>query len=128
MTEGTIHDVLRDMKNGVYNYTNEGKCSRCGNCCSALLPVTNEELKILKRYTKRKHIQVTPKHEGVAFDLICPFYNETEKKCNVYEVRPQICRDFKCDKPQNMIKATRDGYEYDGRFHCVYLREYFGVK
>ena len=32
---------------------------------------------------------------------ICPFLSE-EKKCQIYEVRPEICRRFICSKYQNV--------------------------
>lgn len=126
MRKANLIQFLNDMKSGVYNYTDNGKCINCGNCCTSLLPVTNDELKAIKRYIKKKHIKPYPRHKDVSFDLTCPFRNDVEKKCNIYEVRPQICRDFKCDKPQRMIECSRDGFEYDARFHSVNLRSYFG--
>ena len=121
----SFEEFLRDMKHGVYNFTDNGKCTCCGNCCTALLPVTKEELKIIKRYIKRKHIKPVVHSGKVDIDLTCPFRNDVEKKCNVYEVRPAICRDFKCDKPQKMINGTKEKYNYDNRFHTVNIREVF---
>lgn len=121
----SFEEVLRDMKHGVYNFTDNGKCTCCGNCCTALLPVTKEELKTIKRYIKRKHIKPVVHHEKVDIDMTCPFRNDAEKKCNVYEVRPAICRDFKCDKPQKMINGTKEKYNYDNRFHTVNMRSVF---
>lgn len=120
-----FEEFLRDMKHGVYNFTDNGKCICCGNCCTALLPVTKEELKTIKRYIKRKHIKPEIHYGKVNIDLTCPFRNDAEKKCNVYEVRPAICRDFKCDKPQKMIEGTKETYHYDSRFHVVNMREVF---
>ena len=118
---------IRNLQQGVYNYTQNGKCSSCGECCTALLPVTKEELKAIKRYCKKNHIAPVKKHSGVAFDFSCPFRNEAEKKCNIYEVRPKICRDFKCDVWKNEVYSIRIDYAFDGRFHPVNLRDYFGV-
>ena len=94
----TLDEFWTDVKHGVYNFTKDGKCVSCGNCCTAILPVTKEEIKAIKRYIKRKHTKPV-KNSNVDLDLTCPFRNNTEKKCNIYEVRPTICRDFKCDKP-----------------------------
>lgn len=123
MKQGTLLEILNDMKHGVYNFTKDGKCTKCGNCCTALLPMTKDELKTIKRYVKRKHIQIV-KHTG-GFDLTCPFRNDELGICTVYEVRPQICRDFQCDKPQKKIDETKEQYKYDNRFHTVNLREIF---
>ena len=121
----SLDEFWNDVKHGVYNFTKDGKCVSCGNCCTALLPVTKEELKTIKRYIKRKHIKPIVHSEKADIDLTCPFRNDVEKKCNVYEVRPQICRDFKCDKPQKMIDGTKEKYNYDNRFHTVNMRSIF---
>lgn len=120
----TLDEFWNDVKHGVYNFTKDGKCVSCGNCCTAILPVTKEELKAIKRYIKRKHIKPV-KNSNVDLDLTCPFRNNTEKKCNIYEVRPTICRDFKCDKPQKLIDETKEKYNYDNRFHTVNMRSVF---
>lgn len=120
----TPHEFWNDVKHGVYNFTKDGKCVSCGNCCTAILPVTKEEIKAIKRYVKRKHIKPV-KNFNVDLDLTCPFRNNTEKKCNIYEVRPTICRDFKCDKPQKLIDETKEKYNYDNRFHTVNMRSIF---
>lgn len=120
-----FEEFLRDMNHGVYNFTDNGKCICCGNCCTALLPVTKEEMKTIKRYIKRKHIKPVIHYGKVDIDLTCPFRNDAEKKCNVYDVRPAICRDFKCDKPQKMINGAKETYHYDSRFHVVNMREVF---
>lgn len=119
-----LEDFLHDMKSGVYNFTDNGKCVSCGNCCTALLPVTKEEIKAIKRYIKRKHIKPV-ENSNVDFDFTCPFRNDEKKICNVYEVRPTICRDFKCDKPQKLIDDTKEKYNYDNRFHTVNMRSIF---
>lgn len=120
----TLDEFWNDVKHGVYNFTKDGKCVSCGNCCTAILPVTKEEIKAIKRYVKRKHIKPV-KNFNVDLDLTCPFRNNTEKKCNIYEVRPTICRDFKCDKPQKLIDETKEKYNYDNRFHTVNMRSIF---
>ena len=119
----TLQEVLNDMKHGVYNFTKDGKCTKCGNCCTALLPMTKEEFKTIQRYVKRKHIQIV-RHTG-GIDLTCPFRNDELGICMVYEFRPQICRDFVCDKPQKKIDETKERYSYDNRFRIYNLREIF---
>lgn len=126
MEKASLQKVYEDMKHGVYNFTKDGKCTKCGNCCTALLPMTKEELKTIQRYVKRKHIKIVEhKDKDVQFDITCPFRNDELRICTVYEVRPQICRDFKCDKPQKKIDETKERYTYDNRFRVYNLREVF---
>lgn len=125
MKQGSLKEFWEDAKKGVYNFTQDGKCSCCGNCCSALLPVTNRELSEIKRYAKKKHISITKHNENVAFDLTCPFRDDESRICKIYSVRPQICRDFRCDKPQMRIDESKERYQYDSRFHTVNLRSVF---
>ena len=47
MKQTSLAEVLNDMKHGVYNFTKDGKCTKCGNCCTALLPMTKDELKAM---------------------------------------------------------------------------------
>lgn len=94
-----IEQVNRDR---IINFcTSSGQCSSCGNCCSNVLPLTATEIKSIKRYVKKKHI--TPEHHTIScsatdsVDWLCPFRDEVNKRCNIYEARPAICRLFKCD-------------------------------
>ena len=99
---GSIKQMLSDFEHGVYNFTNNGECSCCGQCCSNVLPMTKEEIDTIRKYIKKKHIKqqyhiCIP--ENVDLDLTCPFLDNSKKlKCTIYEVRPKVCRDFICDK------------------------------
>lgn len=124
MKKATLDQFYSDMKHGIYNFTKNGKCSSCGNCCTALLPMKKEELKAIKRYVKRKHIKAV-KHEAVDLDLSCPFRDDEKRICMIYEVRPFICKTFVCNKPQNKIEWERDRLSFDSSFSVLYLREHF---
>lgn len=127
MRQGTFDDFLNDCKHGVYNFTDNGKCSCCGNCCTAILPVTKKEIKAIKTYVRKHGIKpVVHKADNVKFDFTCPFRNDELKICNVYKVRPKICIDFKCDKWQSEIDKTKEYYSYDNRYTTVNMRELFG--
>ena len=121
---GTIEQMIRDMKNGVYDFTEDGKCSSCGSCCGRYLPISEKELKEIKRYVKKHHIK-PQKHilptVDATIDFTCPLRNDAEKKCMCYEVRPQICRSFKCDKPKNDIWATKR--EFHAKYRVVDMRK-----
>ena len=87
----------------VTDLTNNGECSKCGECCSALLPVSDDEIKQIRQYRKSHHIKpksvVRAPMTNHTIDLTCPFLDVgREQKCMIYEVRPLICKKFTCNK------------------------------
>lgn len=101
MNISMLEQVRKDMEHGVYDMTDNGKCTGCGNCCSNLLPMTEKEINTIRQYIKKHHIKECkhgiPLAEPV-IDLTCPFLDDSKKteKCRIYEVRPHICREFIC--------------------------------
>lgn len=108
MYNGTLETMLDDFNNGTYNLTCNGKCTECGECCSNLLPMTDDEIKTIKRYIKRngikEHSRVVAPLLQPTIDMTCPFLDSSKscEKCTIYEVRPKICRDFICDPKQRL--------------------------
>lgn len=109
----------------VKDYTNGGKCSNCGQCCSNLLPLSDGEIKAIKAHIKKHHIKEQRHNAMNGIDMTCPFRDEKSRKCLIYEVRPQICRLFKCDqcadeiagnklRMHNVNKVTIMRYEFFG--------------
>ena len=87
------------------NYTCNGKCSGCGECCGDLLHLSKGEIKIIDNYLKNHKVEPTPQNILVEYDNTCPFRDNINKICKIYNVRPQICRVFKCDKsPEEAFK------------------------
>lgn len=86
----------------VTDFTNNGKCSGCGSCCTCNLYLTDKEVDIIRKYIKRHNIKpkktIFPTVKSV-IDMTCPFLDETvkENKCQIYEVRPTICKWFNCN-------------------------------
>lgn len=123
---GALQQMIEDMERGVYDFTQDGECSSCGQRCSRFLPVSAKEVKVIKRYIQKHHIK-EQKHfipvSGPTDDWTCPFRSEKERKCMIYEVRPAICRDFRCDKPAKKIKAKKDMYH--GKYQVVDMRKDF---
>lgn len=123
---GTLEQMIENMDHGVYDFTVDGECSQCGACCSNLLPVSSKEVKEIHRYVKKHHIpeqkRLTPLAD-VALDLTCPFRSETEKKCLIYSVRPQICRSFRCDYPRRHIQMNKEMLHK--RYQVVDMRKEF---
>ena len=122
---GTLQHILEDMKTGVYDYTDNGKCSSCGQCCSNYLPVSSKEIKEIRRYIEKKHIReckhIIPTVEY--FDMTCPFRDNDRKICTIYQHRPVICKDFKCDNAKHDIWAKKELYHH--RYEVCDMRETF---
>ena len=125
---GTIETIIQDYKDGVYDFTDNGKCIGCGQCCSRFLPASKREIDTIRRYITKHNIGKQEHGLNVfskpAYDLTCPFLNTTKKnkKCAIYEVRPFICRDFICCKgkiPDKKLMA-------DNRTIVDFTEEFFG--
>lgn len=69
-------------------------CTGCGACCSALLPVTDKEIKKIRKYIKEHNIKPL-KPLGL---VDCPFcdISKNKEKCLIYPVRPWICKIYQC--------------------------------
>ena len=124
---GILEDVYKDMESGVFDFTDNGRCVGCGQCCSDLLPVSAKEIKEIKRYIKKHRIaeqkHFIPTADVLQFDLTCPFRSDSERKCLIYKLRPAVCKDFKCDNTSKGIKANKDLYH--GRYSVISMRETF---
>lgn len=110
---GSVNDFFNTK---VTNLCKEdGNCSQCGACCGAFLPVSDAEVKKIKNYVKAHHIK--PQKHGTAVlanpavDFNCPFLDTTKKceKCTIYEVRPMICRLFKCSEGPDVCESMAGG-------------------
>lgn len=103
-----FEETLMLMERGDFDFTVDGKCSNCGQCCSSFLPITVEEIARIKKHIQKNGIK-SKKHfiplRKKSRDSICPFRDNERKKCTIYEVRPAICKDFRCDNPRNGEKA-----------------------
>lgn len=58
--------------------------------------MTRAEVKIIKNYVKEKNIKQIKNIKNGQIENSCPFRNNIDKKCMIYEVRPELCRDYKC--------------------------------
>ena len=114
----TIEDLLDISTSEVHDLTDNGKCTQCGACCANLLIMTAEEISTIRRYIKKhdikehKHILPTP---SPVLDLTCPFLDDDKQcnKCSIYEVRPRVCRDFICCKPDSVEEHLEEYIDAD---------------
>lgn len=107
-----LEAVKRDMDDNIYNFTKNGKCSGCGNCCSRLLPMSQKEVDVIHRYINKHGIKECKHLLPVArpvIDMTCPFRDNDNNVCTIYEVRPEICKQFICDS-EKRAKCNRKLY------------------
>lgn len=111
----TLEQVYEYMEHGVYDFTKDGECTGCGACCSNYLPLNTKEIKEIKSYIKKKHIK-EHRHNFPTSRFIkdgtCPFLNEGKEnqKCEIYSVRPKICRVFICNQPPSKVKENKERF------------------
>ena len=123
-----LRAFLRESaQSGITDFTRNGECTNCGACCSNNLPMTEEEVKAIRRYVRRNHIQEQKNYPvvlaGPVLDLTCPFRDNQTRTCVIYAVRPAICRDFRCNKPPLEMSAAVASYRE--RLRDVNVRQTF---
>lgn len=82
-----------------------GKCSKCGECCTNFLPVSQNEINKIQRYVIENNIRPQKQMLVMQNRLTCPYYDG--KKCLIYEVRPLICKEFYCSKKPDIGMARK---------------------
>lgn len=115
-----------DSDRHVTDFTNNGVCSQCGGCCTDLLYISEKETKTIRRYIERhnitEHTNKSALDTSHAIDVTCPFLTD-DGKCQIYEVRPSICKLFKCDMSENEIMQNQNRYK--ARFKLQSMRDLF---
>lgn len=108
MEKKTGIEILKDLTSGGYKIkdcSNNGKCSKCGECCSNFLPVSQSEINKIQKYVIANKIRPQSQMLVMRNTLTCPYYNG--KKCLIYEVRPLICKEFYCYKKPDIEMAKK---------------------
>ena len=102
-------EELRRLKPEVTDFTVDGHCSGCGSCCTDFLPVSREEIERIHAYVKKHHLKehVTVVMKSPSLDMTCPFRDNVKKRCDIYEIRPEICRCFQCDQDMEHINTNK---------------------
>jgi len=103
------HDIEESCRKELTDFTANGKCSRCTECCKDFLSLTIDEIKAIKNYITIKQIKpirhVKFDDEGNPTQILikCPFADKINKKCLIYPVRPLVCREFICSQTPEQI-------------------------
>lgn len=122
-----IANNFYDAQFGHLDFTVNGKCSGCGECCTDMLPMTQSEINNIKSYIKKHNIQehnYMPKTVKESINMMCPFRNEDKKSCDIYEVRPSICRAFLCRHSSADIRKNKI-LDFSKDYKVVFVRKEF---
>ena len=119
--------LLNQEINNLNVYACNGTCSKCGNCCTNYLPVTKKEVSKIKEYVTKNNIKPENRKIGNDIKMQCPFLNQKTKRCNIYEARPFVCRNFLCShkdwqkrRSLYMQRADYNGMNKKGETGSVY--------
>lgn len=126
MAVGSFKEMIENNERGETNFTLSGECSNCGQCCSNFIPLLESEIKKIKGYINEHKIKAQVRAYptvNAMLDLMCPFRDEISKRCTIYEVRPKICRVYKCNKTR--MEVATEMIQYHGKLHRVNMRETF---
>ena len=110
-----LKSAIDKMNSDVYDFTDNGKCTQCGACCSNYLPMTQKEIATIHRFVKKHDIKEF-KHlfpvSNDTFDMTCPFMDDSKQKekCKIYSVRPEICKQFICSKEKKPFNGHWQQY------------------
>ena len=81
------------------DFTCNGICSKCGECCGVILPLDQEDVDKISEYVLENKIHSIAATLILENKLQCPYYTgNKEKGCAIYPARPKICKFYKCDK------------------------------
>ena len=114
LVKTTIEKILKDIVEGKGNITNNscnGCCTRCGECCTPFLPISQKEINKIQEYVIENNIKPTTFMLVMQNRLTCPYHDG--KKCLIYEVRPLICQEFYCWKGKNIDMTTANKFKND---------------
>lgn len=107
----------------VTDYTVDGKCSGCGECCSDLLPMSEREVRRIKTYIKKNGIKEQRHNAASGIDMTCPFRDRVNRKCLIYPVRPEVCREFVCNCDKDKMLKKRNSFHR--KYPAVAMRNKF---
>jgi uncharacterized protein len=70
-------------------------CQGCRGLCCGPVPVTEKELKVIKKKVKSMPAKArTDLEKQQRFMGTCIFYDSDHDKCGIHSARPSICRAF----------------------------------
>lgn len=111
-----------NVEDNIVDMTCNGKCSKCGNCCSLFIPFTDRELNRIRKYVRKHNIMPQNRNTEDGFLSQCCFLDRENHLCTIYPVRPYVCSDFICSRKNWKVK--RDEYESKAIYNSTKSRKF----
>lgn len=86
------------------DFSNNGKCSKCGECCGSVLPLTKKDFVRIGKFVKPLKSKLIESGNKCIF--------RQDGKCLIYAVRPFVCRVYHCNY-ENGVKNLLKFAEHD---------------
>ena len=105
----------------ITNFCENNQCSKCGNCCTNFLYLTEKEIRRIHRYIEKKKIKdffEDVRENSVV--LYCPF--RKDDGCSIYKERPEICRQFQCNLSPFIIEKNKQYFKNKEHYKPVDMR------
>ena len=64
--------------------------------------------KTIRKYIQEHNLEPEFFKDSESVNLQCCFYDRTNKLCKIYDVRPHICRTFRCNKTTEQLEKEKE--------------------
>lgn len=128
-----MRDILCDrIRDTIRDNSVNGVCSRCGQCCSNLLPMNLKDVERIRKYLQSHPIAPAPKErpEHRYYKITvepCPFCDLSSgtATCMIFEVAPDICKKFICHAELLSLQYDLNGNIIENEIGQVDCRKTF---
>jgi len=82
----------------------ENRCIKCGKCCDfipcsrTLEQIKNDPIHPGRDFILEHWVQLSEHKIGDYYRCICDWFDKQTRRCKHYDERPQICRDYFCER------------------------------
>ena len=125
-------DFMAKLKNHdlpkIHDFTDNGKCMDCGNCCGNFIPLSEVEVYRIRKYIKdhnicrQKPLFIPGPWVKPTMHNQCPFLmDKDEHRCAIYPVRPDVCREWSCHDPVHNERLRDVALNNDLRITNMYM-------
>lgn len=117
-------DKIKNMYKSLKQDTVENKkCVGCAGCCEFITILSAAEFELINKYLKKTRKGNWTLNRAIGrwnrqiciSDKMCPFLNE-KNQCEIYSVRPSLCRMFHCNTKHNFINSLPNDYLKQGYY------------
>lgn len=116
-----INRIIRNWRQGRYDFELRGQCVRCGACCQTpcvSLPAAMYHLRLVRRLVLAWQVHVngfvlvSEDRREHTFVFKCRHYRAATRDCANYRTRPGMCRDYPHVLLQSSNPLFLDGCGY----------------